>query len=120
MRRDVPPFADFYGDGDGELMPAVRGIHEAGVAAAALPPDEERELRNALHELFDDEAALETKIEQLEKLGVEGAAADLCEFCRRALRGVYGRHREIYRNKLPPEAEQLLPPAYLHLRRSFP
>lgn len=90
--------------------PAVRGVHEAGLAAAGLTAEEDRELRNALQDLFEDEAALQTKIEQLMNLGVEGEVAALCEFCLRSLRGLYGRFREVYRGKTPPEALEHPPP----------
>jgi hypothetical protein len=76
---------------------------------AALSPEEEKELRRALHELFDDEFALQTKIEQLFNMGVEGEVAELCRFCQRSLQGVYGRHREMFRGRVPPEAELYLP-----------
>jgi UDP-N-acetylglucosamine acyltransferase len=110
VRRDVPPFTDFRSDSeDGPAQPAVVGIHEAGVRAAALKREEEKELRLVLRELFDDESALQTKIEQLVNMGVEGAAARLCEFCNRSLQGVYGRYRELFRGKAPPEAKRYLP-----------
>jgi UDP-N-acetylglucosamine acyltransferase len=110
IRRDVPPFTDYYGLDNEGIPPAVRGIHLAGVKAAGLAPAEEFELLRVLGELFDDEAALQTKIEQLEKMGVEGEAAALCEFIRRSLQGVYGRYRELFRGQMPPEALQYLPP----------
>jgi len=119
VRRDVPPYTDFFVADD--LPPAVRGIHEAGIAAASLEPQDEKELRRALHELFDDESALQTKIEQLENLGVEGAAARLCEFCQDSLQGRYGRHRESYRGKTPPEAiKYLTPERRMDIRRPLP
>ena len=68
--------------------------------------EQEKELRFALKELFDDESALQTKIEQLVNMGVEGEAARLCEFCLRSLQGLYGRCREVYRGKAPPEAKR--------------
>lgn len=108
VRRDVPPFTCFIGQGS-DITPAVRGIHEEGIAAAHLGPQEQKELRQALTELFIDEGALQTKIEQLVNLGVEGKVAELCEFCKRSLQGVYGRHRELYRGKIPPEVDQFLP-----------
>jgi UDP-N-acetylglucosamine acyltransferase len=110
VRRDVPPFTDFYSDAYDWTPPSVRGIHEAGIRAAGLKDDQEQELRQALRELFEDEAALQTKIEQLVNLGVEGEVAALCEFCRKSLQGVYGRSRELYRGKTPPEAIEYLPP----------
>jgi len=121
VRRDAPPFTEFGVAGDGTAQMAVRGIHEAGIAAAGLKPEEERELRLALRELFDDESALQTKIEQLVNLGVEGEVARLCEFCNRSLQGPYGRYREIFRGKVPPEAQAYLPPdTPLNTRRPVP
>jgi len=110
VRRDVPPYTLFCSEGCEISPPAVRGVHEEGIRAAGLRMDEEEELRRALHELFEDESALQTKIEQLVNLGVEGEAAELCKFCLRSLQGVYGRHREIYRGQVPPEAQKMLPP----------
>ena len=56
VRRDVPPFTEFFsGNYDWADPPSVRGIHEEGIAAARLAPVAEKELRRALHELFDDE-----------------------------------------------------------------
>ncbi len=110
VRRDVPPFTDFRSDSrDGPCPPAVAGIHDAGLRNAGLKRDEEKELRFALRELFDDESTLQTKIEQLVNMGVEGEAARLCEFCNRSLQGVYGRSRERFRGKVPPEARKYLP-----------
>jgi UDP-N-acetylglucosamine acyltransferase len=109
VRRDVPPYTEFACDAAGE-HPAVCGVHEAGIRAASLPPDEAYELRRCLSELFEDEAALQTKIEQLVTMGVEGQAAMLCDFVQKSLRGVYGRHREMYRGKPAPEAARYLPP----------
>ena len=81
--------------------------------------DEEKDLRRALGELFNDETALQTKIEQLVNIGVEGEVAHLCRFIQQSLRGLYGRHRETYRGRIPPEAEKHLPPEQLaHIRRS--
>ncbi|MGA2265507.1 MAG: acyl-[acyl-carrier-protein]--UDP-N-acetylglucosamine O-acyltransferase [Phycisphaerae bacterium] len=113
IRRDVPPFTDYFSQDNERIPPAVRGIHRAGIKAAGLSAAEETELLRALRELFDDESALQTKIEQLENMGVEGEAAALCEFVRRSLGGVYGRYRELFRGQLPPEALQYLPPELL-------
>ena len=104
VRRDVPPFTDFYSLDYGWTPPAVMGVHEAGLRAAGLSAEEEKDLRDALREIFEDESALQTKIEQLVNMGVEGEVARLCEFCQRSLQGVFGRHRELYRGKTPPEA----------------
>jgi len=121
VRRDVPPYTVFHSPHGGGGQPGVQGIHEQGILAAKLAPDEQRELRRALRDLFEDEAALQTKIEQLDNLGVEGEAAYLCRFVQQSLKGVYGRHREIYRGKAPPEALRLLPPELkAKIRRASP
>ena len=110
VRRDVPPFSVLARRGGAEgASPAIIGVHEDGIRAARLAPDEEKDLRGALSELFDDESALQTKIEQLVNMGVEGEAASLCEFCQRSLRGVFGRYREQFRGEPPPEAQVYLP-----------
>lgn len=109
VRRDVPPYT-FFMSMEYDATPMVCGIHEEGIRASQLGSDEEKELRHALHELFYDEAALQTKIEQLVNLGVEGEVALLCEFCQQSLQGVYGRYRELFRGKIPPEAMAHLPP----------
>jgi UDP-N-acetylglucosamine acyltransferase len=113
VRRDVPPFTNFYSEDYGWTPPSVRGAHEGGIRAAELKPDEESELRRTLRELFEDEVAFQTKIEQLENLGVEGEAKALCEFCQQSLLGKFGRYRESYRGKIPPEAVAILPPEKL-------
>ncbi len=110
VRRDVPPFTNFYSEDYDWSPPAVRGAHEAGIKSARLSSAAEKELRWALKELFQDEAALQTKIEQVVNMGVEGEVARLCEFCQQSLQGVFGRHRETYRGKVPPEALEHLPP----------
>jgi len=107
VRRDVPPYTRFGSiDHDWESPPSVNGVYEDGIVAAALAPEQEKELRFALKELFDDEAALQTKIEQLVNMGVEGEAARLCEFCLRSLKGLFGRCRELYRGMPPPEVRR--------------
>ncbi|MFP4140918.1 MAG: hypothetical protein ACOCZU_06630 [Planctomycetota bacterium] len=110
VRRDVPPYTEF-GHREDDSVPAVRGIHTEGINAADLRPEERRDLEQALEDLFSDETALQTKIEQIVNLGVEGEVASLCEFCQRSLAGVYGRHRERERGKIPPEALEWLTPA---------
>jgi UDP-N-acetylglucosamine acyltransferase len=107
VRRDVPPYTNFYSEDADSSPPSVRGIHQWGIERAGLNSFERRELRRALTELFEDEAALATKIEQLVNLGVEGEVAALCGFCQRSLQGVYGRYREFFRNEAPPEAREL-------------
>ncbi len=113
VRRDVPPYTEFFGANHGASAPAVRGVHEAGIAAANISASEQHELRVTLRELFDDESALQTKIEQLVNIGVDGEAAALCSFCQRSLQGIYGRQRELFRGISPPEAEAYLPSQWL-------
>jgi UDP-N-acetylglucosamine acyltransferase len=120
VRRDVPPYTRFEGRGN-DITPTVTGIHEQGVQNAGLSKDDQQELRRALKDLFSEETALQTRIEQLVNLGVEGEVAYLCEFCQQSLQGVYGRHREQYRGKVPPEAMQHLPVEILQaIRRAMP
>ena len=106
VRRDAPPYTEFWSDSPGWKPASVRGIHEAGIRAASLAPLEELDLRRALRDLFADESALQTKIENLVTMGAEGEVARLCEFCQRSLHGVYGRHRETFRGRRPPEAKE--------------
>lgn len=122
VRRDVPPYTIFDSiEYDWATPPAIRGIHEAGIRSARLTREHENELRAALHELFDDDTALQTKIEQLVSMGVEGEVAELCQFIHRSLQGLYGRHRELYRGKAPPEAVKYLPAELkAALRRTLP
>lgn len=109
VRRDVPPYTRFASADYGQTSPAVAGVHEAGIRAAVLTREEERDLRAALADLFEDESALQTKIEQLVNMGAEGQVAVLCDFCQDSLRGLFGRHRELYRGKTPPEAREFTP-----------
>ena len=120
VRRDVPPFTNFFSEDYGWTPPSVRGIHEAGIKAANMTREEQVELKRALSELFEDETALQTKIETLENMGVEGEAKALCEFCQLSLQGKFGRHRESYRGEVPPEAAKILPPEKLaEIQRSM-
>ena len=112
IRRDVPPFTVFQAKSP-QAAPSVVGIHEDGLIAAGLSDEEQADLRQGMAELFEDEAALQAKIEQLVDLGVEGEVKQLCEFCQRSLEGKFGRNRERFRGKLPPEAEQFLTPEQL-------
>ena len=113
VRRDVPPFTVFGTTASYWDAPAVTGTNEDGIDRAELKKEEAAELRRALADLFEDEAALQTKIEQLENLGVEGEAARLCEFCQQSLQGKFGRIRESYRGQVPPEAKPYLRPDIL-------
>jgi UDP-N-acetylglucosamine acyltransferase len=110
VTRDVPPFVHYYSTDYYWDPPMVRGIHEEGIAAAALPHAEEVQLRWALAELFESEAALATMLDRVERLQpLHPATADLCRICRGSLAGLYGRYREQFRNQVPPEAREFLP-----------
>lgn len=109
VRRDVPPYTYFIGSDDG-ASPAVRGPHRQGIATAKLAPHEEMDLLRLILEFFGDESALQTKIEQALNMGVEGQAQLLCQFCQQSLQGVFGRYRELFRGKAPPEAAEHMPP----------
>lgn len=106
VRRDVPPYTDFYSNNPDWKPATVGGINGDGIRSANLKLPEEIDLRRALRDLFTDESTLQTKIEHLVNMGVEGDVAELCEFCQRSLHGVYGRYREIFRNQDPPEAKE--------------
>ena len=120
VRRDVPPYTVFGPKGD-DTTPTVAGIYDQGIKAARLSAQDEKELRGALADLFYNEAALATKIEQLVNLGIEGEVAALCDFCSRSLKGTYGRHREIYRGEIPPEVDLFMPSEWKPIiRRPLP
>jgi len=105
VRRDVPPYTDFYSTNP-DIQPAsVHGIHRKGLWAARLAPLEEWELHRTLLELFADEWALQTRIEHLVNIGVEGEALKVCRFCQRSLSGPFGRYREALRGQPPPEVK---------------
>lgn len=114
VRRDVPPFVDFYSEDYYWDPPMVRGVHEAGIAAARLTPQAEAELRKALATIFNDESAMATQLDQVEAAGpLSPELKNLCRFCRESLEGLYGRYREKFRGQIPPEAEEFLPPELL-------
>ncbi len=110
VRRDVPPFVEYYSQDYYGTTPRIHGTHEAGVVAVGLDGDSEAALRRALNSLFEDESALSTKVDQLAGQASRWPeVAHLCTFCRQSLDGVYGRYRELFRSKVPPEAEENLP-----------
>jgi UDP-N-acetylglucosamine acyltransferase len=110
VRCDVPPYVDYYSEDYYWDPPKVRGLHEAGIAASGLALDRAAGLRRALEELFANEAALATKLDHVEsQQPLDEEVAYLCRFCRQSLSGRYGRYRELFRDQLPPEAEEFLP-----------
>lgn len=110
VTRDVPPFAFFTSMGYYACPPAVTGPNEPGIRAA-LPPDQVEPVARAVRRLFQDDQALSVKVDQmLAEPDLSAPLRELAEFCRRSLDGTYGRFREAYRGKLPPEAAAYLPP----------
>ncbi|MBT3279414.1 MAG: acyl-ACP--UDP-N-acetylglucosamine O-acyltransferase [Phycisphaerales bacterium] len=118
VRRDVPPFTIYGGEEGSQAQPSIRGLNEKGIHAAGLKGDEEAELRRALTDLFENETAMQSTVEQLENLGVEGEAARLCKFLQKSLEGKFGRIREAYRGKVPPEAVEHIPAELLEKIRA--
>ncbi len=110
VTRDVPPFVHYYSEDYYWVTPMVRGIHEDGIAAAKLSPQEARQLRWAISELFDSESALAVMLDRVERQRpLFKATAEVCQMCRQSLAGLYGRYREQFRNQIPPEAAEFLP-----------
>jgi UDP-N-acetylglucosamine acyltransferase len=122
VTRDVPPFVHYYSEDYYWDPPMVRGIHDAGIAAAKLPAAEAAQLRWAIGELFDSESALAVMLDRVERLSpLYEATAQLCAMCRQSLSGLYGRYREQFRNQVPPEAREFLPPWLLEqVRKETP
>lgn len=106
--RDVPPFVLFSSAGGYYTSPpAVKGVHEQ--ALADLPDAEADDLRWAIQYLFEDEQALIVKVrELLEQPDLCEPVKILCDSCLRSLAGRFGRYREGFRGKTPPEAEEFL------------
>jgi len=113
VRRDVPPYVRYYSLDYYWDPPQVRGIHDEGIEAAGLTATEAALLRSALEELFGDPAALGPKLDTVSAAYPSEEVAALCRFCRESLDGTYGRYREQFRNSVPPEVEQYLPPDVL-------
>lgn len=114
VRRDVPPFTQYWAVGHYEVRGMIRGAHEAGLAAAGLGADEQALLREAIRFLFEDENALAVKAQRLmDGGGLTPSVQVLCEFCQASLSGKFGRCRELFRGKLPLESRAYLPPAAL-------
>jgi len=121
VRRDVPPYTVFSSLGYYTAPPAVRGVHEPGLTRAGLSEQEKPALRSAIRYLFADQdhrdpeapgprAALVVKLEELCSRGaICEPVRQLSEFCRRTLAGRFGRYREIFRGRIPPETRTYLP-----------
>jgi UDP-N-acetylglucosamine acyltransferase len=112
VSRDVPPFTVFSSLGYYTAPPAVRGVHEEGLAAAGLSQADRAAVRQAVRHLFEDKLALAVKADNcLRHPALSEPVRALCEFCRRALTGRSGRYRETFRGRMPPEAQAHLPAA---------
>ena len=110
VRRDVPPFAFFSSRGYYTAPQAVLGVNEEGLERAGLGEREKDQVRRAIRHLFQDEQALQLKLQEM----LDGGALcepvrKLCESCRASLAGQFGRRRETLRGRMPPEARQFLP-----------
>jgi len=114
VRCDVVPYVDYFSEDYYESPARVRGLHEAGIAAADLSAEVEAKLREVFAWLFEDESAMAVKLDQLDGRGALAAeVACIGRFCRESLAGRYGRYREQFRGQIPPEAREVLPPALL-------
>jgi UDP-N-acetylglucosamine acyltransferase len=114
VNRDVPPFTVFSSLGYYNAPPAVRRVHEAGLAAAGLGEADRAAVRQAVRHLFEDKLALAVKADNyLRQSALSRPVRTLCEFCQRVLTGRAGRYRETLRGRMPPEARQHLPPGAL-------
>ncbi len=106
VTHDVPPFVLFASDGYYTSPPAVKGIHEQGLVAAKLSKPEADKLRRAFRRLFEDKRGRIVKVrELLDRNDLAEPVRILCESCMRSLTGRFGRYRERYRGKTPPEAK---------------
>ena len=112
VTRDVPPFTHFGSRREDPFLPAViLGAYREGIQNADLQEQDREALYKAIEELFNDGSPIRIKISRiLSQNGVSDAVKDLCEFCLESLSGKYGRQREAFRGKIPPEARE-----YLHL-----
>jgi len=114
VRRDVPPYTVFSSLGYYNAPTAFRGIHEQGLAAAGLSDADRQAVRDAVRHLFQDEQALAVKVAQMSaRADLPAPVAELLAFCRHVLAGKFGRRREAFRGRMPPEALQHLPPEAL-------
>jgi len=110
VRRDVPPFTFVSSRGYYTAPPAVVGVNEEGLERAGLGEREKDLVRRAIRHLFQDEQALQLKLQEM--LAGEALCEPvraLCEFCQATLAGQFGRRRETLRGTIPPEARQFLP-----------
>ncbi|HET6426948.1 MAG TPA: acyl-ACP--UDP-N-acetylglucosamine O-acyltransferase [Phycisphaerae bacterium] len=111
VRRDVPPYTIFSSLGYYNAPTAFRGVHEQGLAAAGLSDADCQAVRQAVRHLFQDEQALAVKLEEMSAApDPPQPVAELLAFCRRVLAGTFGRCREAFRGRMPPEALCHLPP----------
>jgi UDP-N-acetylglucosamine acyltransferase len=119
VRRDVCPYSDFYSTDYYWDPPMIRGLHEPGIRAAGLGEVAEAQLREGLARLFaEGPTPLASRLDHVEANAAgDGELSGVCRFCRESLVGHSGRYREGFRNQMPPEAEQYLPPDIVALIR---
>ena len=117
VTRDVPPFTIFGTGKENPTLPAViLGAHHEGIEKANLQKQDRDALYKAVEEIFCDGSPIRIKIDRiLNQRGVSEVVKTLCEFCLKSLSGKYGRQREAFRGKIPPEARE-----YLHLIEKEP
>jgi UDP-N-acetylglucosamine acyltransferase len=114
VRRDVPPFTFFTSYGYYSRPPAIVGVNAPGLAAAKLPPRQRDQVCQAIAYLFTESLAMAVKLtDMLARPELPEPVLDLCNFCKLSLSGQFGRYREVFRKRLPPEARQYLPAAVL-------
>ncbi len=107
VTHDVPPFVFFASDGYYTSPAAIKGIHEQGLAAANLSQSDVQAVRRAFRYLFEDKLGLIVKVRELLAQPDQAEPVRiLCKSCMRSLTGRFGRHRERYRGKTPPEAKE--------------
>ena len=110
LRRDVPAFSFFSSRGYYTAPGKVLGVNEEGLQRAGLTEAEKEDVRQAAQRLFGDDRALLTKLDQLTaRKDLSRPVGELCASCRKSFHGRFGRRREVFRGKLPPEARQFLP-----------
>ena len=114
VRRDVPPFTVFSSQGYYNAPATVCTVNEQGLAAADISDSDREGVRDAVRRLFEDEAAMAVAVAALaDKPDLPAPVEQLLGFCQRVQEGRFGRCREAFRGRIPPETLQHLPPEAL-------
>ena len=111
----VDDVLDFVGDQDQLGKPAGSDLRAGLVTLPTLSYLEQNEGRDLIGNILDngrkDETSIGEAVHAIRESGAIEASMDQArQFIQRSLRGVYGRYRELYRGKIPPEAEGILTP----------